>query len=438
MKKFVVFILMVTALVGCSGEKDTSERAVAKDEVKKLIIWGGVPAENGPEALVEDWNSKNPNVQVEYVRFTNDETGNTKLDTAILSGEQIDMYFTYSNDRMTLRAEGGMSEPLTQYGADEFIKENIVGGGEGQVYINGELHGLPTAREIDFMMVNKDRLDEKSVKISNDWDAKEFYEVSKALSGEENGKVIYGTHGYYGGGPFSFANAVLGGDVYYKDGGEESNFDAPEFKYNTLVKEIMDNGYSMSFEDIYSRGFDMYCHPAFLNEEVSTMSASSWMIRYVRDLENYPHDFITSFRKLPTTEKGIENNYQARLNNHLSMSSNSNYKKESWEFIKYWLTDGSLFMLKGGKVPVWNEVNEDAVVSGVLGENPEKLFDVESFKEVMFNPNLQYIVDTYTKGLPQIAQIYKEESELYFLGDTTDEDYYNNLKTRSDEAIQVN
>jgi multiple sugar transport system substrate-binding protein len=53
----------------------------------------------------------------------------------------------------------------------------------------------------------------------------------------------------------------------------------------------------------------------------------------------------------------------------------------------------------------------------------------------MLNPELQFIVDTYTTAYSQITQIYKEENEMYFLGATTLEEYLNNIKTRADEAI---
>ncbi len=54
----------------------------------------------------------------------------------------------------------------------------------------------------------------------------------------------------------------------------------------------------------------------------------------------------------------------------------------------------------------------------------------------MLNPDLEYIVDTITVAYPQVMQIFKEESEMYFLGATTDEEYFTNLKQRSDEVIK--
>jgi len=418
-----------------SLNSSSSSNEKGTEEVVNLVVWGGVPAESGPQDLVDAWNTEHPNVQVEYVRFVNDDTGNTKLDTAILSGEQIDIFFTYSIDLLKKRVAGGMVEDLESYGVEDFIKENMVGAGKGLVTIDDKLYGLPTAKEPIGFMFNAEMLEEQNITIPDDWTIDDFKEVAKQLTYEKDGKKVYGTHGYYAGLPLSFSLTVLGGDQYYSKDGKSSNFDAPEFEVNAMVKELMDEGYAMPYEEVFSRKFEAYCHPAFLNEEVAMMPFSAWMLRYVKDLENYPHDFITTFAPYPTTEEGVPNNYQATLNNHICISSNSKYKEEAWDFIKYWITDGSRFMLPAGKIPVWNKVNEEEVVTGILGEDGEKLFDVESFKKVMLNPDLEYIVDTYTTAYPQIVQIYKEESEMYFLGVTSKEEYLNNLKNRADEVI---
>ncbi|GMQ62147.1 ABC transporter substrate-binding protein [Vallitalea maricola] len=458
MKKIFSIVLLVSlvlSIVGCGNQKGdikttnsngqsetgTSSSSMSNsevsDEIINLVVWGGVPAESGPQALVNAWNTEHPNIQVEYVRFVNDDTGNTKLDTAILSGEQIDVFFTYSIDTLKKRVEGGMVESLELYEAEEFIKENIIGGDDGQVKINSELYGLSTAKESIGFMINSTMLESQGVTIPDNWSVDEFMEVAKQLTHEKDGHKVYGTHGYYAGLPLAISSTVLGGDQYYSEDGKASNFDAPEFEVNARVKELMDDGYAMPYDEVFSRKLEAYCHSAFLNEEVAMMPFSGWMLRYVKDLENYPHDFITTFAPYPTSEKGVPNNYQATLNNHISISSNSKYKEEAWEFIKFWITDGTKFMLSAGKIPVWNQVSDEEVIAGIVGKDGEKLFDIEGFKRVMLNPHLQYIVDTYTTAYPQIMQIYKEESEMFFLGESSKEDYLYNIKRRADEAIEA-
>lgn len=424
-----------------NGSETVTEESTASEQEDdgaiNLIVWGGVPAESGPQNLVDAWNQEHPNVQVEYVRFVNDDTGNTKLDTAILSGEQIDLFFTYSVDLMKKRVDGGLVEPLEAYGAEVFIEEEVIGAGNGQVLIEDQLYGLPTATEPIGIMINQSMLTEKNIEIPENWTVDDFFDIAEALSGEKDGQKIYGTHAYYAGLPLDFARTVLGGDYLYKENGQESNFDAEEFKANARVKELMDNGYAMSFDELFSRKFQSYAHPAFLNGEVAMMPFSAWMLRYVQDSENFPHDFVTTFAPYPTTAEGVENNYQGQLNNHLSISSNSQYKNEAWEFMKYWITEGSQYMYAGGKLPVWNKADPEEVLKGVLGENASELFDIDAYREVMLNEDLEFIVDTITTAYPQIMQIYKEESEMYFLDVYSSQDeYLSILKERSDAAIK--
>ncbi len=452
MKKLIAigltFLMTASVFSGCASKQNvetptkspaaTAEKAKTPDaqEPVKLIVWGAVPAESGPDALAEAWNAENPNIQVEYVRFVNDDTGNTKLDTALLSGEQIDLYFTYNIGNMKKRVDGGMMEPLEGYGAIDFAKENIVGGDSGLVKIDDVLYGLPTAKEPVGIMLNKNMLDAKGIVIPENWTVEDFHEVAKQLTGEVDGKKVYGTSAYYSGLPIDFAASVLGSDSRYKNGGAESNFDAPEFVHTANLKDLMDKGFAMPYEEVITRKLDAYAHPAFLGGEVGSMAFSAWLLRYIKDLENFPHDFVTTFAPMPTTQKGVKNPYQVTLNNHISINSNSKHKEEAWRFMQYWLTDGAKYMYAGGKIPVWNKTDADEATAGILGENPEKLFDVEAYKKVMLNPEMLPIVDTITIAGPQINQIHKEESEIYFLGNTTKEQYLKNIKERSDQAIK--
>ncbi|MBC7960878.1 MAG: extracellular solute-binding protein, partial [Vallitaleaceae bacterium] len=365
-----------------------------------------------------------------------DETGNTKLDTALLSGEQIDLYFTYSVDGLKKRVEGGMMEPLASYGVEDFAKENIVGGLDGLVTINDALYALPTAKEPVAMMLNKNMLDALNITIPENWTVEQFSEIAKQLTAEVDGKKVYGTSVYYAGLPLDFAGPVLGGDSKYNAEGTASNFDAPEFVANASVKALIDNGSALPYEELITRKLETYAHPAFLAGEVGMMAFSAWMLRYVKDLENFPHDFVATFAPIPTTAEGVKNPYQAALNNHLCMNSNTEYKDQAWQFMQYWITEGSKYMYTAGKIPAWNKADLEEATKGILGENPEKLFDVAAYKKVMLNPEVLPIVDTITVAYPQMMQIYKEESEMYFLNVTTQEEYLANLKERCDAIIK--
>lgn len=426
-------ILAASALAGCGNQSQASEgKGSETTETKKLVVWGGVPGEDGPDKIVEDWNKQHPEVQAEYVRFVNDDTGNTKLDTALQSGEQIDIFFTYSPDLMVKRASSGMLEDLENLGAKEFVDENILGGEESFLRVNNKIYGIPTVTEPTGIMINKDMLDAKGITIPENWTISDYEEVARQLTGEVDGKKVYGCNVYWGGGPLSIARSILGGDEFYKSD-TETNFHAKEYQINTKFKAMMDEGIAMPYEEIFSRKLDVYSHPAFLSGEIAMMPFSAWMLRYVNDKENFPHDFVTTFAPFPSTDDGTPNPYQSENNNTICMNSQSKNKEEAWEFIKFWITEGSRDI---AKMPAWSGAAEDEIVAKILGDDPEERFDVEAYKKVMLRDDFKYIVPTKTTALSEITQIYKEESQNYFLGVTSEEDYYKNLKERADKALQ--
>jgi len=95
-------------LAGCSGNgngngnDNTSSEAspsasatVSSRNPVKLTMWGGIPPESGPQAVVDTWNAEHPDIQVEYVRFVNDDEGNLKPDTAMMTGQDFDLFVNY-------------------------------------------------------------------------------------------------------------------------------------------------------------------------------------------------------------------------------------------------------------------------------------------------------------------------------------------------------
>lgn len=422
--------VLVTNTVGFAG--GCTVYAEESGEPKKLVVWGGVPEEDGPKSVIDTWNEAHPEVQAEYVRFVNDDTGNTKLDTVLQSGEQIDVFFTYSPAILTQRATSGMLEDLGNYEAETFADENILGGQDSFIKVDGKIYGIPTATEPTGILVNKDMLDEKGITLPEKWTISEFADVARQLTGEVDGKKVYGCNVYYAGEPLTIPETILGGDAFYKSE-TESNFDANEFRVNTEFKKMMDEGIAMPYEEIFSRKLDTYSHSAFLQGEIAMMPFSAWMLRYVNDKEEFPHDFVTTFAPLPTTDDGADNPYQAENNNMLCMNSQSENKEEAWEFIKYWVTEGSQYI---AKMPAWSGADENQVTEIILGENPEERFDVEAYKKVMLRDDFKYIVANNTTALSEITQIYKEESQNFFLNVTDEETYYKNLKERSDKAIE--
>ena len=107
MKKWMSILMAIVLLM-------TAAMALA-DDVITLRVWGGVPAEAGPQASIDLFNEafKDKGIQAEYERFVNDDTGNLKLETSLLAGNDVDLYMTYTPAVLQKRASGNMALDLT-------------------------------------------------------------------------------------------------------------------------------------------------------------------------------------------------------------------------------------------------------------------------------------------------------------------------------------
>ena len=69
-----------------SPQASSASSQTSSTPAKKVTLsfWGAIGEANGPKDVVDAWNKANPDIQVQYVRYVNDNAGNTKLDTALM------------------------------------------------------------------------------------------------------------------------------------------------------------------------------------------------------------------------------------------------------------------------------------------------------------------------------------------------------------------
>ena len=91
---------------------------------------------------------------------------------------------------------------------------------------------------------------------------------------------------------------------------------------------------------------------------------------------------------------------------------------------------------KGSKISAWNKVSTDDAIIMTLGPDRDKLFDVEAYKATAYNPDNKFLINQYCTAIEELTNMYKQESEKYFLNTMDDETYINTLKERGDEIIQ--
>jgi multiple sugar transport system substrate-binding protein len=329
---------------------------------------------------------------------------------------------------MAQRIGAGAAEDLTpMVQADPTLAE-WAAATPGIYQHDGKYFSLPTTLEEAFYFVNKRLVDEAGWTAGESWTVDDFHEFSRTLSSDG----VFGTYQAP-----NLSRMILGPNYWYKEGGTESNFDDPAFRQHLeLHRGMIEEETAFPWESVLAQNLRAYPQNVFLTEQVASWDVAAWALRYVRDKEEFPHDWLTTFLPLPQPV-GVEQWYNSGgLNNWLLMHPETKAKDAAWTFIRYWLTDGAQYMLKGGKVPAVPGTDLDTITAGILGEDAAILFDVEAFKEIIGGNPPAIATDTVTTAAAEIQQIQQSETDRFLIGEISIDEWVSSVKEQADEAIQ--
>lgn len=432
-------IMTAAVMAGCGGsDKNGSSNESGKeksDDVVTLRLWGGVPPEAGPQESCDLFNKeyKDKGIQVEYERFVNDETGNLKLETNLLSGTGIDLYISYASDQLEKRASGDMALDLSEFmKEDDFDLESYVGDMAKAYYVDGKPYSLPTKSDKYGIVINKDMFDKAGIEVPKDWTFEEFREIAKKLTHGEGQDKVYGmfwntqqdiTY------PLNYLSVLtLGGDPMYQDENTTRFSDPVNIASIQLLKYMMaEDETSPTHTDSMTQKLSQ--EGTFLAEK-SAMTVGPWMIRSIKDTANYPHEFVTAFAPYPVIDENQRNYTQGGYGDHLCINPKSEHTKEAWEFAKWYAMKGMIPLAKGGRVPAFNTYDVQEVTDAFM-DGAEDLLDEESTKSVLIEPADNYAVPTITNHIAEIKKVLIEESEKALIGDESVEDAMKTADERS-------
>jgi multiple sugar transport system substrate-binding protein len=393
-----------------------------------LEFWGGEPEESGPGDLVAAFNESQSEIRVTYTRYVNDDTGNTQLDTALQGGTPIDVVQMYGNPRLAQRIEAGAVADLSAYIAQEQpIADWIAGEPEAAFGNDAGTFAIACVREPQVIFANQTLLDNAGVTIPDAWTTDDFV----ALSAELSGDFAYGAYA-----PPDIARQILGSNYWYKEGATESNFDDPAFRLGWEThRGMIDEGSSFPWTDVLARNLRVYQQNLYLTDQVAFWSTAFWVMRYINDEEEFPHDFITTTLPLPVPADADPAYNPGTTGNWITMNPSSEKQDAAWEFIRYRLTDGAQHYLRAGKMPAFPGTDQATVVAGLLGENPEERYDVEAFERAAFDPGIILTSDTVLVAGAEIQQLVQQTTDRYLIGEIDIDACVNEIKTQADEAI---
>lgn len=422
-------------LAGCGNNGDSGSDAAGSGEAGKkavtLKLWGGVPEENGPKAVVDKWNQAHPDIQVEYVRYVNDDTGNTKLDTALMTqSDAPDLFFSYGENNLYRRENAGMTAPL-----DDLIKQynfNVdeVIGNDNVIKYNNQIHYLPGYKNIDFVVLNKKALDEAGEQVPTDWTWDDF----AALAAKLNNGAMKGAFVTPGAdlliGKFTLVDSKPNDSFYAEDG--TSNFNNPAMQKGLEIqKQLYDNGIMVPWAEALANKLD----PAneLLSGKAAMVYGGAWMMRDLKDTTKYPRDFPVAFAPAPQLETG-KNVNNGGMNDFLSINQNSSSKDAAFQFMAWYLTEGNMDMVPGGRIPTNMSVDFGQLTKLIVGD-ATNIIDEASLSNVL-KGNYTFATRIKSEGYSQINNVMKEEAEKFFMNVQTIDKTLSTMKERADKAIQ--
>lgn len=438
MKKVVVLLLMVVMsmnlFAAAKAEADTEEKVV---EITWWAAWG---EDTGPGEMIARFNELYPNINITYVKFSNSDDGNIKIDTSLLAGEDVHVFFNYGAKRLAPRAEKGLVQDLTKFiERDGFDVEQELG--RGSYRLDGHYNALPVGSLSSLVYLNMDALEHAGLGIPDvNWTLADYAEYSRKMTSGAGTEKIYGSSDsnalYYWTQPVV---GLLGSNAWYNTAGL-SNFDheaykrALEFKYNLENIEKT----QLPFTEIKASKIDYVSE--FLNGKIGMIVQSNAIARTIKNPEANPGNFKITMAPLPALEEGQSVNYNRGMYyfDYLAMGANlrEEEKEASWTFMKWLATEGSIGLAKVGHIPTWKKTDKDALVDIMLGENAEGLVDIDRFKAIVLDYDSPCFNDTVFTANGEVYTILQEEAEKALFDQISIDQALKNMKTRCDQAIR--
>lgn len=436
-KKIVIVLLMMMIMIIASAFSQTKSNV-------KLVIWGAVPPEYGPQRVIDAFNKEfaSQGISAEYERYVNDESGNTKLNMTLTAGETPDVYFSYNISHVEKRVTGNMALDLSS-----FLNKEGIDPVKAFTYLaelskfNGKYYTLPTVITNNALLINKDMFDAAGIKIPTaPWTMDEFKAIAKKLTKGTGDKKIYGMFFNSSMDRFYVTDYMiaqnLGGDFRYKPGtnGKVSNFDNPLIIKGLKIMADMMNVDKTAISHADAVTQKLTVEGVFIAGKAA-MSVGSWTFRSLKDTSRYPHDFVIAMVPFPCVEKTKDLSQSGGLQDYISVNPKSKNIDAALTFIKWYSTKGVASMAFGGRVPAYTSIDKNFVASEML-TGVEKIFDMASIKSSMLTVYPKYAVPTITNKLNEIRKVFDEEIEAIMYGAKSVEKAMKDAKKRADDILK--
>ncbi len=433
MKK-VLALLMVLALcagvmAGCggtpasagtpdasvAGAESTAAPEVADGEEIVINIWDW---DTGFDTgIIDRFNALGLGIKAQFNIIPDDGNQKTKLDVLAMGGGEVDVMPMADGDQF-LRMQNGMIAPIDEFlAADGIDMEALYGGAADWVQYDGKYYGLPLRVNHEAIFYNKDMFDAAGLDYpADDWTYDDYIETARALTTGEGPSKVYGTYTHVWSGVWN--NIGCQGALYYTEDGK-CNFDNAAFRKALETRKMLDDeGTQQSYSQITA--VNAMPNSAFLGGQAAMGTIGTWLLRDMKDQENFPHDFEIGWTYMPRFD---ENSPMKPVNSTVSMlgiPTTSKNKEAAWKFMRFYIEENAKSIAAGGNIPCYLPAYDEELInvyiegSGLAMEYAQKIFSPDlSLSSSKVGAPPQHTYNT----APQYTTLVDEQVQLYFNGE---------------------
>lgn len=430
--RMVLLVLVAAAGVAFAGGQQEGATQESDGPTTITFLSWLKNQEADVDAVIAAFEDANPNITVEHeIPIDNDANEFlSKIDLMLASGETADVVLQPNVSSHVARAQRGVFIPLDPYadaeGVDLDDTYSVI------VEVDDSVYGISANSSPWYVMINKDHLDEAGLPVPGmDWTWEEYREYAEILTEGQGANKRYGSymHGWGFFNHLALFSTKLDTPYYKEDG--SLNFDDPTFREFLEFKYEMENEDGSQVPLFEVKASQLAYMDMYTNERASMVPMGSWTLGLLQDKETYPHDFQTAIASFPRWGDAPVGRVPSGVT-ILSIAGQSDYPEESYEFIRFYTTEGQQY-----RKTISTEIGADnsAAVDAMLGSNPEATFDVDSV--LTFFNNRADNVSVYTPPYHgRIGQIFAEEAEKYMVGGQTVDQAIENMITRGNAVVE--
>ncbi|UCF97756.1 MAG: carbohydrate ABC transporter substrate-binding protein [Spirochaetaceae bacterium] len=407
MKKNIIFIvvgLTVAVFLFSGGVQDETTTEPKEPATLHWLLWLAVP-DVWPDKLIEDFESKNPNIKIEFESPTlgvADYLQQQKV--RLLSGSDLDL--------TSIRPES--LEPYSKAGhlldlTDRPFLKNIKPYVLDKVMIGGRVYSIPSKGSTVAVYYNKDMFKEYGLLPPTTWN--EFLDVCEALKTEGETPLLGGGKDAW---PMEYDIYPIMHDVGAKNPDIYDKVKAGDIKYtdvlfiNTFKK--INEFYQKQYigKETLSIGY-LQSITVFKQKKSAILILGDWALKSVIGGEEKPPFEIDIF-PLPHNSAGEEKVGVLAVGASLGIASTSKQTEEALKFADY------MCSLDAAKINIETGYEMDSVIIG----GPPSQYPLADKWIPMFNfkKSVPYF---YSLQSPNANNEFLKQLQLLFLNKTTPE-----------------